>query len=270
MPATTTLYKIAEAARLSGVSASTLRLWEAHGLLIPRRSESGQRQYTPDDIASLKRISWLRSREGLNVAAIRAAMEGAPRSRQAEMADKAGKSGIGRKLRELRRASGKTLHEVAQDIGLSSSALSTFERTSKGIAFKTLHELASYFGTTVSDLSGERERSGTALVRSGEWRAWPETTPGVVVQLLAEGANQMDCHRFVLAPGASSDGAYRHEGEEFLHVLSGRMELVLDHTEIYDLGPGDSFYFRSERLHEWTNRYDGQTIVIWINTPPTF
>ena len=30
-------YKVAEAARLAGVSASTLRLWETQGLVVPGR-----------------------------------------------------------------------------------------------------------------------------------------------------------------------------------------------------------------------------------------
>ncbi|MGO6908787.1 helix-turn-helix domain-containing protein, partial [Rhizobium ruizarguesonis] len=67
----------------------------------------------------------------------------------------------GRKLRSLRHASGKTLDQVAGDIGVSSSTLSTLERTSQGVSFKTLHDLAEYYGTTVSRLSGEE--SGDVL-----------------------------------------------------------------------------------------------------------
>lgn len=64
-------YKVAEAARLAGVSASTLRLWETQGLVVPERSVTGHRQYTDADLARLKRISWFRSERGLNPAAIR-------------------------------------------------------------------------------------------------------------------------------------------------------------------------------------------------------
>ena len=68
-------YKVAEAARLAGVSASTLRLWESQGLVVPSRSETGHRQYNADDVARLKRISWFRAERGLNPAAIREALE---------------------------------------------------------------------------------------------------------------------------------------------------------------------------------------------------
>ncbi|ARO28119.1 MerR family transcriptional regulator protein [Rhizobium sp. NXC14] len=261
-------YKVAEAARLAGVSASTLRLWESQGLVVPARSETGHRQYSAEDVARLKRISWYRAERGLNPAAIREALESEEPS--ADGAEPGQDSGLGRKLRSLRHAAGKTLDQVAGDIGITASTLSTLERTSQGVGFKTLHDLAEYYATTVSRLSGAESEEVPAVIRAGEWRTWPETTPGVTVQLLAEGRRMMDCHRFVLAPGAASEGAYRHEGEEFMHVLSGRLELVLDSDQFFDLGPGDSLYFESRRYHSWRNRHDGETVLLWINTPPTF
>ncbi|MDK4705270.1 MerR family transcriptional regulator [Rhizobium sp. CNPSo 4062] len=264
-------YKVAEAARLAGVSASTLRLWESQGLVVPSRSETGHRQYSAEDVARLKRIAWFRAERGLNPAAIREALEmeeGGAAS--LENGEQPASSDIGRRLRSLRHAAGKTLEQVAADIGMTSSTLSTLERTSQGVSFKTLHDLADYYGTTVSRLSGEEREDVPALIRSGEWRSWPATTPGVTVQLLAEGRTMMDCHRFVLEPGAASEGAYRHEGEEFIHVLAGHLELVLDSDQFFDLLPGDSLYFESRRYHSWRNRHDGETILLWINTPPTF
>ncbi len=79
----------------------------------------------------------------------------------------------------------------------------------------------------------------------------------------------MDCHRFVLSPG----GERRRLPARWRGVhacVSGRLELVLDSDKFFDLGPGDSLYFESRRYHSWRNRHDGETILIWINTPPTF
>ncbi len=53
------------------------------------------------------------------------------------------------KLRSLRHAVGKTLEQVAAEMGMTSPTLSTLERTSQGVSFKTLHDLADYYGTTV-------------------------------------------------------------------------------------------------------------------------
>ncbi|TKV71385.1 MerR family transcriptional regulator [Rhizobium sp. AU243] len=258
-------YRVTEAARLAGVSASTLRLWEQQGLLVPERTGTGQRQYSADDLVRLKKISWLRSERGLNAAAIRDALEQDEPSLETDAPFE-----LGRRLRSLRHGLGRTLEQVGGDIGITASTLSSLERTSQGVSFKTLHDLAEYYGTTVSRLSGEVPETVPTLVKSGGWRTWPQTTPGVTVQLLAEGGRMMDCHRFVLAPGATSEGAYRHDGEEFMHVISGHLEVVLDADQFFDLGPGDSLYFESRRAHSWRNRHEGETILLWINTPPTF
>ena len=132
-------YKVAEAAKSAGVSASTLRLWESQGLVVPDRSETGHRQYSAEDVARLKKIAWYRTERGLNPAAIREALEGEEPSENSDTADS---SDLGRRLRSLRHGTGKTLDHVAGDIGIAASTLSTLERTSQGVSFKTLHDLA--------------------------------------------------------------------------------------------------------------------------------
>ena len=63
---------------------------------------------------------------------------------------------------------------------------------------------------------------------------------------------------------------HQHMAKRAPNVLSMEYELVLDGREFHDLGPGDSLYFESARRHAWRNRNDGETVLIWINTPPTF
>lgn len=263
------LYKITEAARLVGVSSSTLRLWEDQDIITPARTVSGQRKYSSADVELLRRVVRLREEQGLNAAAIRTLFK-SRQDKPSARREKSAPDDIGPKFRSLRRTNGKTLSQVAKKIGIAASSLSTFERTSKGLSFKALHELAKSFHTTVSAVSGRSQGVRRTIVRAGTWRSWPQTMPGVTIQNLADGPNQMDCHRFVLAPGTSSEGAYQHDGEEFMHVLSGRLEVILDRKEIYDLLPGDSLYFESRRHHAWNNKHNGDTILLWINTPPTF
>ena len=263
-------FKIAEVARMAGVSASTLRLWEAQGLIEPIRTPSGQRVFDPVLVKKVQTIAWLRSERGLNPAAIREALAKDAFDAAEEVAEQSGDVAIGLKVRRLRQDQGRTLDMVSQATGLPISLLSTFERTSVGLSFTALHALASHLGTTVGVLSGQHRDGSESLIRDGQWKTWPKTSSGVVVQVLAEGNQQMECNRFQLAPGASSEGAYRHAGEEFIHVLAGSLEIVLDGDRFFELNVGDNFYFESSRSHSWRNSSDGETVLIWINTPPTF
>lgn len=271
-------FKITEAARMAGVSASTLRLWESQGLIEPLRSATGQRLFDRTLMDRLKTISWLRTEKGLNPAAIREVLtddgDGAPpveTTADAAPGNEEAPPAIGPKIRHLRRQAGRTLQSVADETGIALSLLSSFERISQGLSLPALHALAACFDTTLAALSGQEGGDHRqSLVRAGQWTAWPATASGVTIQPLAEGRHQMECHRFVLAPGASSEGAYRHDGEEFLHVLHGRMQIVLDGDQFFELSTGDSFYFESTRFHAWRNLHEAETVLLWINTPATF
>ena len=89
------------------------------------------------------------------------------------------------------------------------------------------------------------------------------------MQLLASGKITMEPHLFRVAPGAGSGESYSHEGEEFLYLVRGRLDIELA-GEKFQLGVGDSFYFSSKTQHRWVNPGKTETLILWINTPPTF
>ena len=71
-------------------------------------------------------------------------------------------------------------------------------------------------------------------------------------------------------PGHGSQESYSHEGEEFLYMLEGELELTLDEIDTYHLAPGDAMTFYSSRPHRWHNPGAVRTVIVWVNTPPTF
>ncbi len=67
------VYVISVAAELAGVHPQTLRIYERKGLLDPARTGGGNRRYSEDDIAHLRRIQELTA-AGLNLEGVRRVM----------------------------------------------------------------------------------------------------------------------------------------------------------------------------------------------------
>lgn len=64
------VYVISVAAELAGVHPQTLRIYERKGLLDPARTGGGNRRYSEEDIAQLRRIQRLTS-AGINLEGVR-------------------------------------------------------------------------------------------------------------------------------------------------------------------------------------------------------
>jgi DNA-binding transcriptional MerR regulator/mannose-6-phosphate isomerase-like protein (cupin superfamily) len=256
--------KIGEVARLVGVSPSVIRSWEGLGLTRPRRTQSKYRLFSAEDVKILKRARFLRRVRGLNAPAIVQLLkrEGLVRP------SPDGVSGaIGARLRQLRIRRGLSLAQVAKAAGISVGFLSAIERSQMSASIATLRRLARFHKTNILQFFDPAESNSRLVRPSG--RKVLEAGPGVRMELLAWGNTVMEPHLFRIAPKAGSGESYTHEGEEFLLVLRGELQLALDGQE-YRLKSGDSFYFESATPHRWKNPGHSETWVLWVNTPPTF
>lgn len=84
-------YKIKDVSILLGVPQSTLRYWETQfPECSPRRSKTGLRYYTPDDIETLRKIQFLLRDKGLRIDAARQELHDNPGnvSRRLEILDR--------------------------------------------------------------------------------------------------------------------------------------------------------------------------------------
>ena len=61
-------YSISVAAELAGLHQQTLRVYEARGLVRPRRTPGGTRRYSDADLDRLRKISALTGELGMNLA----------------------------------------------------------------------------------------------------------------------------------------------------------------------------------------------------------
>ena len=259
--------KVGAVAERLGVSASMLRSWEKLGLTQPSRSRSKYRLYTNDDLRVLRRAIYLRRVRGLNAPAIlnQLKQEGLLNHHAAPPAEEP--SSVGPRFRKLRLQRGESLAAVANAVGVSIGFLSNLERSQSGASIGIMRKLAQYFGLNILDLFNPIEGTGP-LVRPRD-RKTLEGGPGVQMELLASGKITMEPHLFRVAPGAGSGESYSHEGEEFLYLVRGSLDIELA-GEKFQLRAGDSFYFASKTPHRWINPGRLETLILWINTPPTF
>lgn len=167
----------------------------------------------------------------------------------------------GAALKRLRIERGWTLADLGARTGLPVSSVSKMENGHTALTFDKLLKFSEALDVDLSELFGPEGLVTTrhegamrrCVARAGEGEA-VETPRGNYLYLAAELLHK----RFVpiigdvLARDIASYGEYaRHDGEEFVYVLSGIFEL---HTEMYTpvvLEQGDSVYFDSGMRHAY-------------------
>jgi DNA-binding transcriptional MerR regulator/quercetin dioxygenase-like cupin family protein len=262
---------VGQTARVLGVSPSTLRVWENVGLVTPARSNGRFRLYTAEMLELLKRIKYLRDVQKLSVPGIKQMLgqeEAEPETKEPAPAPANGAVDLGPRLRAMRKRSNMGIVEAAQHAGISPGFLSAVELSRANASVATLQRLASAYGTTVLEFFDLPERS-SRLIRRQDRRVL-RTKTNVIMEVLSIGTKMLECMLFRVPPGSGSDGAYSHQGEEFVYMLSGTIEFWLDETECHILRAGDSFWFNSSMGHRWLNASDKEAALLWVNTPVTF
>src|ERR671915_1867505 len=69
------VFMISVAAELAEMHPQTLRMYEARGLITPKRSPKNTRLYSQSDVERLRRIQQMTNDEGLNLAGVEMVLE---------------------------------------------------------------------------------------------------------------------------------------------------------------------------------------------------
>lgn len=182
---------------------------------------------------------------------------------------------LGLRLRHARLAHRLRLKDVAARVPCSESLISKIERNRAVPSLRMLHRLAAVLDTSIAALLAPVADSDEVVRRAGERPVirLDSATGGAHIlleRLIPHHAGRLlEGNIHIVEPGAESDGAIEHEGEEIGFVLEGQLQLWVD-DDCYTLGPGDAFHFRSDRRHRYRNPGSALTRVLWVNTPPTF
>ncbi|WP_329126010.1 helix-turn-helix domain-containing protein [Streptomyces sp. NBC_01465] len=150
------------------------------------------------------------------------------------------------RLRELRRRGRLTLEAAALRAGLSAAHLSRLETGARQPSLPMLLSLSRIYGTTVSELLGEMPPERDPIIRAGSGGA--VESDGWTYHRTGGSGRALQALRLEVPYGAQGDLVRVHPGEEWLHVLQGRLRLTLGEA-VHELEPGDSAHFDSLTPH---------------------
>ncbi len=166
---------------------------------------------------------------------------------------------VGEKIRDLREKKGLSLQDLANRSGYSSAILSQIENHMDSPPLGSLIKIAKALEVKVGSFFGQEPRESYAIVRKEERRHAPSrfgSKEGVSYGYSYEslGFDKKDRHMepFLVTlepPTIKSEKLSTHEGEEFIFVLEGEMEVILgNHKDV--LNPGDCIYYDSTVPHK--------------------
>jgi transcriptional regulator with XRE-family HTH domain len=159
---------------------------------------------------------------------------------------------IGSTIRQLRTAAGVTLTALAKKAELTKSTLSKIENGQLSSPIATLLRIADALDVPLAEFFVEAQAEpGFVLTRKGKGRVITQdgTRFGYAYEGLALDMRQKAAEPFILTiRPEDGSGEFRHDGEEFIYMLTGRMRFTVGDDEMV-LGPGDSLYFHPRLKH---------------------
>ncbi len=179
---------------------------------------------------------------------------------------------LGARVRELRKARNWTLEQAAQQAGLARSTLSKIENSQMSPTYEALRKLAVGLEISVPQLFTppvKNQINGRmASTKSGQGTAHPTTT--YEHELLAESLSKkkmLPYHARIRARSIDEfDGWVRHDGEEFLYVLTGVIKLFTEFYEPLKMRRGDSAYYDATMGHNVISTSEDDATILWITS----
>ena len=179
---------------------------------------------------------------------------------------------LGVRVRELRKARGWTLEQAAGQAGLARSTLSKIENGQMSPTYDALKKLAIGLEISVPQLftppAAEKVNGRMAVTKSGEGAA--KATVTYEHELLADALRKKQMLPYRARIRARSmeefDGWVRHDGEEFLYVLTGVVQLFTEFYEPVELRRGDSAYYDATMGHNVVSTSAEDATILWVTS----
>jgi len=182
---------------------------------------------------------------------------------------------LGHQIRDLRRAKGITIPELATRIDRSTGWLSQIERGLSEVTISALHQISEALEVHVSwffayGAAPAADELGLVLRRRNR-RKLDFHGSGVHEEILSPNlSGQLLLVESTFAPGASTgDRDRERHGEEAGLIVSGALDLRVE-GKTFTLEAGDSFAFTRQGPHRCHNPGKVPAVVLWVITPPSY
>ena len=176
---------------------------------------------------------------------------------------------IGAKIKKLRLAKKLTLQAVARETGFSPALISQIENNNVSPPIATLSKIAKFFDVKIGlFFTEDEEECRYEVVRKSERKLIPRvisragTSQGYSYESLSFRKQNKKMEPFLLSvtEKVAEENTYSHDGEEFLFVMKGTAELLLEDERI-TLEEGDCVYFDSSLRHRLLSK-DGEEVSV--------
>ncbi|TWH76317.1 helix-turn-helix protein [Azomonas agilis] len=179
---------------------------------------------------------------------------------------------VGAQLRSIREHKGLSQRELAKRAGVTNSTISMIEKNSVSPSISSLKKVLGGIPMSLAEFFAlDSPAPKPCIVSKSE--ELPDISDGLVRMKLIGGHRPERSLAFLdetYPPGADTgEDMLTHEGEEAGLLIEGQLELTVD-NQIFQLEPGDSYYFESRRPHRFRNCSEQPARLISATTPANF
>ncbi|MEO1733948.1 MAG: XRE family transcriptional regulator [Pseudomonadota bacterium] len=179
---------------------------------------------------------------------------------------------LGARVRDLRKARDWTLEQAANQAGLARSTLSKIENGQMSPTYDALKKLAVGLEISVPQLftppQKDQVNGRMSVTQSGE--GTQTATATYEHELLAETLTKKQMLPYRARVRARRmeefDGWVRHDGEEFLYVLTGVVRLYTEFYEPVEMRRGDSAYYDAAMGHNVVSISEEDATILWVTS----
>lgn len=179
---------------------------------------------------------------------------------------------VGETIRRKREEAGLTVQELAEKTGFSSAILTQIENRMISPQLGAIVEIANALDLSVSAFFTDEEGKDFSIVRKEDRKIVSRVamkdgaSEDYTYESLGAGKKGRKMEPFIVHLKPLGDIKARlsiHKGEEFIYVLAGRVEVILDkYTDI--LLQGDSIYYNSSLPHHVHCADDEDAVILAV------